>query len=860
MIEKSRFEEKILANLPPAGTQGASRVYAEVTSRYILQDPFDPTIPTATVADMRSQYPITNKMAVYVFISDAVKRDFTVTENHIKTYCPDYTFDELQADHTMTEYVGTDLIPPLFKLSLEYSLTENGMSCTLPANGITFDETVYQLDEVQVLPYMGAGSSEFTGYTFIPDGSGAITRFEDFKGKSINAAGKMYGSDYAYHMVTGSTAETMRLPVYGIVENAVTNKLVTETVENEVTDPETGEVTIEQREIMRSVPVTRSKGFLAIIEEGDALMTLMSTSGSTTHKYYNILTSFNPRPYDEYNLSGAISVGSTSSSIRVTSSRKYVGNLTMRFVMLTDKTIAAENNITNSYEPSWVGMATAYRDYLEQKGVLTPLENTSDQIPLYIETLGADYFTEQILSIPVEVMKPFATFDDVISMYDDLSAAGINNVDFRLNGYANGGMFSTAASRVKWVKEVGGEEGYKKLNNYAAEKDFGVYPDFDISYVQTVASFDGFEPKRDAIKTIDDRYTSKIIYSSAAQYYNMWGYCISPSVFLDFYEGIAKTFLKYNPTGISFATIGTDLNSDFNTDRPYNREDSKVLVQGLLERAKADIGSIMLDGGNAYTLGYADHLLNVSLDSSRYILTSEAVPFMGMVLHGSVNFAGSPINYSGDTDYEILKAIENGASIYFILAKQNIEYLKKYTTTAKYFSVRYDIWFDELVELYGKLNEAVSDLQDKKLINHEFLAGYRVPDDDELIGDALAAERKLDEDELAKQKQNRAAKLQKLRELYVAGSIPAGLTEIPLEYLEIIEEPTDTDSELAAEKAEEIDPKYSVQEGSIVKVTYEGGVSFILNYNNFAIDVTDGENTHRIDAYGYVRTERGAQQ
>ena len=42
---------------------------------------------------------------------------------------------------------------------------------------------------------MGCGSYENKGYTFIPDGSCSIVRFEDFAGTGLTVSGKLYGQD-----------------------------------------------------------------------------------------------------------------------------------------------------------------------------------------------------------------------------------------------------------------------------------------------------------------------------------------------------------------------------------------------------------------------------------------------------------------------------------------------------------------------------------------------------------------------------------------------------------------------------------------------------------------------------------------
>ena len=88
-------------------------------------------------------------------------------------------------------------------------------------------------------------------------------------------------------------------------------------------------------------------------------------------------------------------------------------------------------------------------------------------IPAFIETFGALETTEKILSIPVNVMSPLSTFDNIKTMYEELSAEGVGNIKFKLTGFANGGMFSSIPYRLKWEKAVGGAKGYSDLVEYA---------------------------------------------------------------------------------------------------------------------------------------------------------------------------------------------------------------------------------------------------------------------------------------------------------------------------------------------------------------------------------------------------------
>ena len=846
MISKDRLESEILSNID------SKFYYQKIVSFYDLKDPFDETLPQSVKAEMLKNYPVTKNMAIYVLSSDIKNRELAMMENIIKTFAPDYTYEDMEYDHQMTQYEATMQVTPVFRMALEYRLTEDGLSVTLPANGIRFDETLYKLETITLLPYMGAGSYANEGYTFIPDGSGALMDYAQFSGKNTSIAGTIYGTDFAYQKLEGSAnQDIMRMPVFGIVESKAKIKYVE--VEKPYTelvvtvDPETGEELVEEvvktTVVEEATKIQEKRGFLAIIEEGDAFTRIAAKHENQLHNYNSVQISFNPRPKDSYVLADSISVGS-SSEIEVVSSRKYVGNFTVKYVMLTDPEVAAEKEIKDYYETSWMGMAEAYRDYLFENGTLTRLTDADvdKNIPIYIETFGATDTVEKVLSVPTVVSKPMTTFENIKTMYDELVAVGITNIDFKLTGYANGGMYPTIPYKLKWEKAVGGADAYAALVAYAAEKGFGVYPDFDFAYVNSMDSFDGLDLDRDIVKTIDNRYSSLREYDASLQaYVSYFTLCVSPSSFSNFYGNFASRYLAYGNKNISLSTIGHSLNSDFDEKDPHNRNDAKDLTVDFLKEVKENMTSVMSAKGNVYTWQYVDKMLGVSLQSSRSLYASASVPFMGVVLHGSVEFAGNAINMAGDIDYEILRAIENGAGLYFILSYDNTELLKEDFKLSKYYSVRYDIWKEELVERYNELNALLSDVQTSLIVGHEFLIGERVPTAAEIAADEiLAAEEKAAKD-AALYESAMKFELSEMRGQYLAGEIPAGQEIVP----EVVEQPP---KEVTGYQY----TKYTSDDNQIILVTYENGTSFILNYNNFAITTVVDGTTYTVDGYGYV--------
>ena len=823
LINAERFETLILNLIEDEAA------LKKMNAFYTLKDPNDPKLTVRGVKELQATFPITNKMAVYVFDPYASAREVNLIESYIKTYCPEYSFSELDADHALTEYEGAETAPALFKMALEYYINEDGLQVRLPANGIRFDESTYQLTYIQILPFMGAGSYDHEGYTMIPDGSGAIMRFEDFYGQNLTVSGKLYGQDFAFHELSGAHQEVMRLPVYGIVEH------VDRSYQVELTEEEIAalEAAASEDEVVDTSPkdinYKEDRGFLAVITEGDALANITTAHGGALHKYCTVYTQFYPRPKDSYNLRESISVGSNA-TWTVVSERKYTGSYRIQYLFLDGK----------NYDKSYFGMADAYRSYLEKQGVLTKLTSADvkEDIPLYIESFGIIDTQETILSIPVMVKTPLTTFEDIKTMTEELGQNGVTNLVYRLTGYHNGGMDSSYVSAVEFEDEAGGDKGYADLEAYASQKGIEVYPDFDFAYVGYTETFDGFSYRKDAVKTIDNRYTSKREYDPVYQIYGRtWFNAVSPSVYEKLYGMFKKDADKIGITNISVSTLGSDINSDFDKKDPYNREDSKEFTVKLLEQMDTDYNKLMLDSGNAYTLKYADHILNASIDSSRYYYSSQTIPFVGIVLHGYIPFAGTPTNMAGDIKYEMLKIIESGANPYFTLSYQNTEHLKDDMTLSQYYSISYEIWKEDLVARYTELNEALHDVQTSRISGHEFIEdAERVPTADEIKADKAAAaeaEKLLKEEEARlAEKEEKAKKLAERRKQEEIEALLAAGEELPEEVEEEVVEEVVVEEEKASGYVKNA---YTCALGTVVEVTYENGVSFILNYNSFQV-------------------------
>jgi len=905
---------------------------------YTVLNPQSSGVSEDTLKSWYERYPIIAEgVAVYYSKAKSVteQRRFSTT---VRTYVPEYTFNELYEDEEEVGFKATIPQKPVFRCALEYSFNSDGsLSVRLPANSINFDENVYTLQTITPLPYFGAGDLTEEGYVFVPDGSGAIVEFEDFynssEKQSITLTMGTYGKDYCYSNITGAHKEQVVMPVYGVVSKQSSTA---------VTEKISGKSQVDA-------------GYFAILEEGASLANLFVSFGGVTNRWGTAYASFTPYPSDEYDLSDTISVGNMG-AYTIVSESKYTGSYITRYVMLSDVQTAVLAGAEFT-EASYTGMATYYREYLKDSGVLTKLEQTNKDLPLYIEALGSMEKLEKILTFPVMVDIPLTTFDNVIAMYDELADAknklldkateydalaeaeeddltikekyeatakryrelaeqvsNITNINFKLTGFANGGMYFTYPVKVDWENTVGGRAGFESLLVAAKDRTkdgavFGVYPEFDFMYINYTDLFDGISNKGNVSRMVDNRYASKKVYNSVTrEYESFFTMIITPDALDRLYDIFIGKFSGYDVDGISVSTLGSDLNSNFDEDAPVNRDEAQGYVCDLLDRISADY-SVMLSKGNIYSVKYADHILDMCIDSSHYAYSSYYVPFVGMILHSYVNYTGGAINYSGSSEYDLLHSIENGASLYYILCYQNSEFMKDDEDLSKYYGVNYDTWFDSIVESYSVLNDTVGALQSYEIVAHT----------------TLLAERVIDAKELEANRARLTAEFLRLVDTQISAAIAAAFDEmyddpaslgrgvkltvdvdaLIAQAVEILNYPseellaTDFDEKLneivsahtaaypgknvnsylvefnAVEYstsynyvtdsfAQDKDYKktnYTVDNHQVTMVTYRDAVTgdevkFILNYNIYAVTVAlDSENTYTIPKYGFVRID-----
>ena len=867
-IEVERFDDKIFNNLKAIADNDKSAMTEY--ERFIvnqLKDVYYEKIDLAAASETQQQtllkrYPILQTQPELVFYSLKDNSALTLkkVEDLIRKYCPEYTFDELEADHETTGYEGNQTEPPLFRLAVEYTFNKDGFSATVPAKSIRYNETNYSLDEIVILPYFGcstvkeianSASTETKqttdGYLFLPDGSGTLLEYYNRDGsvKTGTQSISVYGIDYAYENLTSANttanAQICRIPVFGLTDYYTITRDVARS----------GRANFTYSNEYR-------RGYVAVITEGESLAkitaalgtmhwTNLATSGSD---YNTVYAAFSMQQTDKVSLGSALGGGTEMSQSIDT---RYIGDYTIQYMLLSE----AEG----FKAPTYSGMAEAYRDYLINSGAIAKFtaDEVKDQLPLYIQTLGCLRTQDTFLTFPVTVTRALTSFDNIETMTETLAGAGITNLKFIMSGAANGTASSSKyPTYVKFNPKVGGNGGFKDLVEYALDKDIEVIPNFDFANITHTRV--GFSFKKHAALMMSGRFATKRTYDAVYQTISKRGFTnlISTNAYDTVYDKFTKAFDKlfknfdgYNGS-LAALTLGTDLNSDFNEDDPVTREDSKNNTVEFISKLYNKYQSVVVEGGNAYTIPYVTDILSIPLDNSNYAISSASIPFMGMVLHGCMSYTGDPMNMSGDIKYAVLKSIENGASPYFFLVYDNAADLKSSKNLSSYYSVDFTTWFEttdgtSIADTYNHINNAIGGLQNATITGHAFHTAFNLDTDEAAV---LFAERKH-----AKVALDAALKAY---EAAVIATDDAASKSLNLASYITAERDAKTAYTAAVEKYNRVEALLERNNvGGVVSVTYtsETGATktFYINYNNYKVVFeTENGNTYSIGAMEYV--------
>ena len=638
-ITKERFEEVILSKIDD------DTVKKELVSRFEYVEEEDAYYPR--------EVSFTSKIALDKTLKLFEEIGYTEEELAI---------DNAEAEGGEEEGSGK----PRFVIPVQYKLDQEHLVVTVDGEEIEENES-FPINEIKLLEFFGAANEFREGYSFVPDGSGALIHLNNEKVNFQPYKQRVYGEDGArFKREHREVSEEVRLPIYGMKQD--------------------------------------DQAFLAIIEQGDAVASIESDVAGRLHSYNKINSVFNFKEYGQVTLTG----GERASTITMFQKDGYSENLQIRYGFLADE------------KANYSGMAEYYRDYLSAQNHLSPLEQV-EEIPFYLELVGTILKRKTFLGIPYQSVQDVTTFEQAEDILGELMDAGVSNIKLRYSGWFNESYKHKIPTKVKVDSEIGGKRGLQKLHDFLQENQIDLYP--DVAFLQVQRNSLGFNAAKHASRYVNKRSAMQYPFNPASfrrDMTKMPSYILSPAKLPDYVKDFSSDYKKLNISGLSLRDMGSELNSDFREKKVINREEAKEIVQDQLDILEEQYPDILSEGGNAFALPYVNHLLYTPDNSSAFNITDESIPFYQMVIHGFIDYAAKPVNLNDrqDAKYQLLKSLETGSNIYFKWFHADGSVIKE-TEFNDLISSNYQIWFDEAVDMHHEMNDLLNEVRTEVIVKHE---------------------------------------------------------------------------------------------------------------------------------------------
>ncbi len=306
------------------------------------------------------------------------------------------------------------------------------------------------LTEINLFPFFGAtrGDMGNQGYLMVPDGTGALMRFDSDRYINSQFLGHVYGPDLALYNNYDKTLQaefdrpSIDFPVFGIVRDG--------------------------------------NSLLGIIHQGETQADIICSKAKVQTGFNTAACRFVYRM--KYKILTNTSTGDGYFSYT-------------RFPVEDQRGV--RYYFGSGAEADYVGMAKTYRRYLMETTGLTQLDESARPTALQL-TILMGTTKRQMIGTGLITMT---TFEEAAAMLRDLKAAGLDRLDVTLRGWAKRGDQAEYPDRFPIEASFGGEKGLQALADTAKELGYPLYLYDD---TVSVPSPRGKSVRRDTIYNIQD--------------------------------------------------------------------------------------------------------------------------------------------------------------------------------------------------------------------------------------------------------------------------------------------------------------------------------------------------------------------
>ena len=545
-------------------------------------------------------------------------------------------------------------LPENMYLTATYYLKNNSFYATVDCSALSNAGDI-RVKEIELLKGFGASAGGDSSF-LVPDGCGAVMQLGEGYADGLDFAYEVYGGDESNISLTADVKDnpSVVFPVYGLNVG--------------------------------------SHSMLALILDGDAVSTVHAQRAQDESGVHVIYPSFEITP----SFRAALDEESGREAIAY-SNGLYRGGITICYRFFSGE--------ANDYSD----VAVACRELFVQNGVISAADRTAnDSIPFILSINGEAGATKNFFGGTVVQKKVLTNFKQAKYIAEKIVAKGVSNLSLEYLGAVNGGTYQNITEGAKLDSRLGSAKSYRELTDFITTNRGRTYLNLNLATVYDVSNT-GLTGKL----ALSYNGRPSMVTRGSINQAGIWltGYLRNTDSIDRSIDLLYSADLGGN-VGISINDLGECLYSDSGAFAK-TRQDMRNEFSSYCETL-SNSKSIMVHTGNAYSLKRAALVVDQPLTASKEAAGYQSIPFVQMVLHGSLDYAGAPINAQEDYTTQMLRSVEYGALPYFVMNERD-----KAAAVKTYY---YGDWLNIASEYYEKANAVLEPVAQKRMLKNEQLA------------------------------------------------------------------------------------------------------------------------------------------
>lgn len=589
-----------------------------------------------------------------------------------------YTKEMLISDSNAMGLSVTFTEPAQFKIVAEATLDGDDFVFRVPTQQMVSGNSYYTIQNIKVLPNFGAAASKEyeDGYILVPDGAGALFKFNTFNMAVPDYIRPVYNNNsLADYYFAPEYGEELMMPVFGMTYGTMENA---------------------------------SHGFLGIIEKGAETsyinVKLASTAKDSASSYNKAYASFDAAQYSNVKVYGPYSDNKAS----------YLVDTGVLDVDYTIRYKLFPGNV------SYFDMAKTYQEYLMKQGNITKL-SYPDKAKVYMDFLGTISLTKRFLGIPYQSSYSMTTYKELSDIIKDLPDV---NMALQYTGFFNGGFENKLNNRAELTSANGSKEELKELRNLAGERKADMF--FVVSLSKVYDKGNGFRAKTHAVYDYSNspatmyRYLPSLgILDGFTGFDVNYFYLLSPR----YIDGVVNKFLEsakgYDKLAIS--DLAHYNMADYRFKKKVSVYEAGRIAEDSLKKL-SESHELSLENPMMKNVLYGSYAEDISRESSDYASFYITIPFRQLVMNGLVQVTTENVNMSSENPaYYVLQSVELGVYPKFTLSAKSDDILQE-TAYSYYYATEYQKQKDTIQKVYSQCKNAWEKIGTMEITGHKILS------------------------------------------------------------------------------------------------------------------------------------------